>query len=66
MQIIEYDERYKQDFIDFNSTWIIDNFGHLEPEDLETFEKISVRFQNGTCKMRFLIHNGEVKMNRIQ
>ena len=40
MKVIEYDARYKQDFIDFNSTWIIDNFGHLEPEDIETFEKL--------------------------
>ena len=47
MQIIEYDERYKQDFIDFNSTWIIDNFGHLEPEDFETFEKIDEELKEG-------------------
>ena len=40
MKVIEYGARYKQDFIDFNSTWIIDNFGHLEPEDIETFEKL--------------------------
>ena len=38
MKIIEYDERYKQDFMDFNSAWITDNFSHLDPEDIETFE----------------------------
>ncbi len=38
MKIIEYDERYRQDFIDFNSQWIIDYFGGLEQEDIETFD----------------------------
>ena len=33
MQIIEYDAKYKQDFIDFNTAWIVDNFGFLEDED---------------------------------
>ena len=40
MKLIEYDRRYRQDFIDFNTAWIEDNFGHLEPEDYETFEHI--------------------------
>ena len=39
MKLIEYDRRYRQDFIDFNTAWIEDNFGHLEPEDYETYEK---------------------------
>ena len=47
MKIIEYDARYKQDFIDFNSAWITDNFGHLEPEDIETFEKIDEELKEG-------------------
>ena len=37
MKLIEYDRRYRQDFIDFNTAWIEDNFGHLELEDYETF-----------------------------
>ena len=36
MKLIEYDKKYRQDFIDFNTAWIEDNFGHLEPEDYET------------------------------
>ena len=40
MRVIEYDKKYRQDFIDFNSTQIIDNFGHFEPEDYWTFEHI--------------------------
>ena len=47
MKVIEYDARYKQDFIDFNSAWIIDNFGHLDPEDIEAFEKIDEDLKEG-------------------
>ena len=47
MKIIENDERYKQDFIDFNSAWITDNFGHLEPEDIEIFEKNDEELKEG-------------------
>lgn len=25
MKVIEYDKKYRQNFIDFNSAWIIDN-----------------------------------------
>ena len=42
MKLIEYDKKYRQDFIDFNTAWIEDNFGHLEPEDYETFEHIKI------------------------
>lgn len=44
MRVIEYDKKYRQDFSDFNSEWIIDNFGHLEQEDYETFEYIEFEF----------------------
>lgn len=40
MEIIEYDAKYKADFIQFNKDWIIDNFGVLEKEDIETFDTI--------------------------
>ncbi|MDO4168660.1 MAG: GNAT family N-acetyltransferase [Lachnospiraceae bacterium] len=40
MKVIEYQEKYKADFIQFNTDWIVDNFGFLEPEDRETFEHI--------------------------
>ncbi len=47
MKLIEYDRRYRQDFIDFNTAWIEDNFGHLEPEDYETFEHIEDEIKDG-------------------
>lgn len=36
MEIVEYDPKYKKDFIQFNTDWIVDNFGFLEKEDRET------------------------------
>ena len=47
MKLIEYDRRYRQDFIDFNTAWIEDNFGHLEPEDYDTFEHIEDEIKEG-------------------
>jgi GNAT superfamily N-acetyltransferase len=47
MKIIEYNVKYKQDFIDFNTAWITDNFGFLEPEDYETFEGIEKKIAAG-------------------
>lgn len=47
MEIIEYNSRYREDFIQFNMDWIIDNFGSLEPGDLETFEKIDEELAAG-------------------
>ena len=40
MKIIEFEEKYRKDFIDFNTDWIVSNFGFLEEQDKETFEKI--------------------------
>ena len=47
MQVVEYSEKYKQDFIDFNTAWIIDNFGSLEKEDIDTFENIEKKLSEG-------------------
>lgn len=47
MQIIEYDAKHKQDFIDFNTAWIVDNFGFLEDEDRETFDHIEQELSDG-------------------
>lgn len=47
MKIIEFNEKYRQDFIDFNTDWIISNFGFLEKHDRETFEKIDEEMDNG-------------------
>ncbi|MCD8118004.1 MAG: GNAT family N-acetyltransferase [Lachnospiraceae bacterium] len=47
MKIIPFEERYRQDFIDFNTDWIVSNFGFLEENDLRTFEKIDEEMQRG-------------------
>jgi ribosomal protein S18 acetylase RimI-like enzyme len=48
MQVIEYDEKYRQDFIDFNTAWIVDNFGALEEHDRETFRNIEKLLEQGS------------------
>ena len=57
MKIIEYDSKYKEDFIQFNKDWIIDNFGFLEDEDIKTFEKMDEELANGAM-IYFAIENG--------
>ena len=57
MGIIEYQPKYKQDFIDFNTAWIVDNFGFLEEEDKETFAKIDEKLAQGAM-VYFAIENG--------
>ena len=47
MKLIEYDPKYKEDFVQFNKDWIIDNFGFLEDEDIKTFEKMDEELANG-------------------
>ncbi len=47
MELIKYDARYKDDFIRFNTDWIIDNFGFLEQEDLDSFAHIEEALDGG-------------------
>lgn len=47
MKIIPFEERYRKDFIDFNTDWIISNFGFLEEHDKETFENIDEEMDLG-------------------
>ena len=56
MEVIPYDAKYKEAFIDFNTDWIIDNFGFLEKEDKETFEKIEEELSQGAM-IYFAIEN---------
>lgn len=56
MEIVEYEPRYKNSFIQFNTDWIVDNFGCLEQEDIETFEKIDAELQNGAM-IYFAVEN---------
>lgn len=59
MNIIQYQEKYKKDFIQFNTDWIVDNFGCLEEEDLETFNHIEENLKNGAM-IYFAVDNGNV------
>lgn len=47
MELVRFEEKYRQAFIDFNTDWIVTNFGKLEPHDLETFENIDDELRNG-------------------
>ena len=47
MKVITFEEKYRQDFIDFNTQWIVSNFGFLEEHDKETFEKIDEEIKAG-------------------
>lgn len=59
MKIITYDSKYKDKFIEYNSDWIIDNFGCLEKEDEETFENIEEDIKNGAM-IYFSVEEDEV------
>lgn len=47
MQVVTFEEKYRQAFIDFNTDWIISNFGTLEKHDLETFAHIDENIEKG-------------------
>ncbi len=47
MRIVPFEERFRQDFIDFNTDWIVSHFGSLEEHDKEAFEKIDEELSNG-------------------
>lgn len=47
MKLVQFEEKFRQAFIDFNTDWIVTNFGKLEPHDLETFDKIDEELRSG-------------------
>lgn len=53
MKVIPFEEKYRQDFINFNTDWIVSNFGILEEHDKETFENIDEELKAGA--MIFLL-----------
>lgn len=59
MEIIEYQEKYKKDFIRFNTDWIEDNFGFLEAEDIYTFDHIEDSLEKGAM-IYFALEKGNV------
>lgn len=57
MDVIQYQEKYKKDFIQFNTDWIKDNFGQLEKEDLNTFQHIEESIEKGAM-IYFAVEDG--------
>lgn len=59
MKIIEYQKKYKDYFIQFNTDWIKDFFGFLEQEDIDTFNHIEESMEKGGM-IYFAIENEKV------
>lgn len=47
MHIEEYKKEYKKYFIEFNTQWITENFGHTEPEDKLMFDSVDEILADG-------------------
>ncbi|MDE7478546.1 MAG: hypothetical protein K2M91_11455 [Lachnospiraceae bacterium] len=60
MEVVKFQEKYRQAFIDFNTDWIVSNFGFLEEHDKETFEKIDEELNNGA--MIFFVVENEIPL----
>ncbi|MDE6550458.1 MAG: helix-turn-helix domain-containing GNAT family N-acetyltransferase [Clostridia bacterium] len=56
--VIKFEERYRQAFIDFNTEWIISNFGEVEKHDIEEFENIDKDIAGGGM-IFFAVKDGE-------
>ena len=59
MEIVQYDNRYAQDFVALNTAWIVSLFGQLEKEDIETFQNIEREIVNGGM-IYFATENDEI------
>ncbi|MCD8333805.1 MAG: GNAT family N-acetyltransferase [Clostridiales bacterium] len=60
MNIIPFEERYRQAFIDFNTDWIVSNFGSLEEPDRELFANLDRELDRGG--MIFFAVEGETPL----
>lgn len=47
MKIVPFSEKYRKDFIEFNTAWIIEYFGFLEEGDHKTFDLIDEELKAG-------------------
>lgn len=47
MELVSYDPKYRQNFIELNTAWIINNFGCLEEADKKTFLEIEKEIADG-------------------
>lgn len=59
MEIVEYQDKYKEYFIQFNTDWIKDYFGFLEEEDIATFQHIEESLKQGAM-IYFALENGNI------
>lgn len=59
MEIVPYQPQYRDAFIQFNTDWIVDNFGFLEEEDRETFRRVEDSLAAGGM-IFFAVDNGTV------
>lgn len=59
MEFVQYDSKYRQDFIDLNTAWIKNNFGSLEEEDIKTFQEIDREIAEGAM-IFFAVENNAV------
>lgn len=47
MELVQYDPKYRQRFIELNTAWIENYFGFLEKEDIKTFQEIDQEIAKG-------------------
>ena len=59
IQIITYQPKYKQQFIDLNTAWLEEYF-YVEPHDLDVFENIEEVVLNPGGEIFFCLVDGEV------
>lgn len=48
MKIINYDRKYKNEYIALNAGWIVKNFGFIEHKDIECFHNIDEYIKTGS------------------
>lgn len=58
MNIIQYDEKYRKDFVDLNTAWL-ERFYTVEPFDQDMMDKVNELVQNGAM-VYFAIENRKV------
>lgn len=59
MELIQYDSKFRQRFIELNTAWIKNNFGSLEKEDIKTFQEIDQEIAKGAM-IFFAVENNTV------
>lgn len=59
METVEYDRKYKSDFIRLNTAWIEKYFDHLEEPDLDVFQNLERYIDEGSMVF-FAVEDGHV------